>query len=119
LGAEVQKPVTFSGFILSETLFNSIEAQIRQMCHDETYMNLVEILPDCFKKTSHTHELLGMLDLECRLMADECHLCSVGFLNKCLARFEKRSEQEAIACVKAGMRTDKLMNKMEEQQKEE
>ena len=108
----MQKPVKFNGFILSETLFNSLEDQIGQICQDGTYINLVEILPDCFKKTSHTHELLGMLELECRLMADECHLCSVGFLNKCLARFEKRSEQEAIACFKAGMRPEKLMNKM-------
>lgn len=92
LAEEVQKPVKFSSFILSDTLFNSLEDQINQVCQDDSYINLVEILPDCFKKTSHTHELLGMLEVEARLMTDESHLCSVGFLNKCLARFDKRSE---------------------------
>lgn len=54
-----------------------------------------------------------MLDMECRLMADESHLCSVNYLNKCLDLFAKRSEQEAIACVKRGARPEKLMNTQE------
>ena len=119
LAEEVAAPVKFSGFVLSDTLYASLEDQVAQICKDGTYLNLVEILPDCFKKSEHTQELLSKLDQECRLMADESHLCSVNFLNKCLARFEKRSEQEAIACVKRGMRPEKLMNKQEEESKEE
>ena len=52
-------------------------------------------------------------------MGDEDYLCSVGFLNKCLMRFEKRAEREAIACVKRGMRPEKLMNKEQDEHKEE
>ena len=47
-------------------------------------------------------------------MADDSHVCSVNFLNKCLERFVKRSEQEAIGCVKRGLRPDKLLIKEEE-----
>ena len=70
------------------------------MCQDGAYLNLTEVLPDCFKRAEHTHELLSMLDKETRLMADESHVCSVHILNECLERFSKRSEQEAVACVK-------------------
>ena len=52
-------------------------------------------------------------------MADESHVCSVQFLNKCLERFSKRSEQEALKCVKNGLRPDKLLNKQEEKDKQE
>lgn len=55
-------------------------------------MNLIEALPDCFKNIEHTHELLSKLDQECRLMADDSHICSVVFLNKCLDLFTKRLE---------------------------
>lgn len=50
LADEVQNPVKFTGFILSDTLYASLEDQIAQMCVDGTYINLVEILPDCFRK---------------------------------------------------------------------
>ena len=62
------------------------------MCHDGSYLNIDSILPDCFKKVEQTHELLAMLDMQCRLLADNSHVCSVNFLNKCLDRFSKRSE---------------------------
>lgn len=109
----MKNPVKFTGFVLSETLYASIEDSIAQMCIDGTYLNLAEVLPDCFKKPEQTQELLGMLDRECRLMADESHICSVNYLNKCLDLFAKRSETEAIACVKRGARPEKLMNTQE------
>ena len=62
------------------------------MCSDGSYLNLDELLPDCFKRSEHTQELISILDKECRLMADDSHVCSVSFLNKCLERFVKRSE---------------------------
>ena len=86
------------------------------MCQDGAYLNLTEVLPDCFKRAEHTHELLSMLDKETRLMADESHVCSVHFLNECLERFSKRSEQEAVACVKRGMRPEKLLNVQDQQE---
>lgn len=52
------------------------------------------------------------------MMSDNSHVCSVNFLNKCLERFSKRSEQEAINCVKLGMRPEKLMNKQDSEQNE-
>lgn len=83
------------------------------MCQDGAFLNIDSILPDCFKRVEHTQELLTMLDMKCRLMPDNSHLCSVNFLNKCLDRFSKRSEQEALQCVKKGMRPDKLLNKQD------
>ena len=54
LSTEIKNPVKFSGFVLSDTLYASLEDQIAQMCVDGTYTNLVEILPDCFKKSEQT-----------------------------------------------------------------
>jgi len=119
LAQEVKNPVKFSTFMLSETLFKSLEDQIAQMCQDGGYLNLAEILPDCFKSSEHTRELLEKVEQECRLMADENYVCSVTFLNKCVARFAKRSEQAAIAAVKQGARPDKLLNQQAQDQNKE
>ena len=115
LADEVAEPVKFSGFMLSKTQFTSIEDQITQMCADGTFLNLNEILPDCFKKPEQTTELLGMVEKDYRPMADDCHIVSVALLNKCLARFEKRSEAEAITMTKKGTRPEKLLNQQEQQ----
>ena len=60
-------------------------------------------------------ELLAKLECteKVRLMPDETHLCSVAFLNKCVDVFSKRLEQEAIECVKKGLRPDKLLAKQD------
>ena len=92
----VKTPIKFTGFVLSDTAYTTIEDTISQMCQDGTYMNLNETLPDCFKRMENTHELLAMVDQECRLMADDSHVCSVTFINKCLGLFAKRLEQEAV-----------------------
>ena len=77
----------FTGFTLTDTTYNALEEQVSQMCVQASFLNLTEILPDCFKSVEQTHELLTMLEKDCRLMEDEAHLCSVQFLNKCLELF--------------------------------
>lgn len=109
----------FTGFALSCTAYGNLEDIISQMCKDSGYINIDEVLPDCFKRPENTQELLSYLDLECRLMTDGSHLCSVSFLNKCLEIFVKRSEQEAVDCVKKGLRPDKLLNQQDQEDVEE
>jgi len=43
-------PVRFTGFILSEKTYNEIDEQISQMIIQGGYLNLAEILPNCFRE---------------------------------------------------------------------
>ena len=85
------------------------------MCKDGGYLNLIEILPGCFKKPEHTHELLDKVSQSCHLLADECHVCSSGFLTKCMATFKRLSEAEAVKLIKKGKRPEKLIKKQSAQ----
>lgn len=78
------------------------------MVKASSYMNLTELLPACFKTENDIEELLTKLDLSCRLLQDQAHLCSKAYLQKCLEQFVQASEAEAIKLIKKGMGPDKL-----------
>jgi len=109
LPEETKPPVIFSTFALSHELYQHIEDSITDIVRTGKYVNLTELLPECFKKPEHTQELLDRLDQTCRLMPDQVHLCSAAFLNKCLEAFVKPSEDEAIKLIKKGQRPEKIL----------
>jgi len=47
-------------------------------------------------------------------MPDDCHLCSKGYLDKCMQTFKKPSEEQAIGSMKKGVRPEKILNQHEE-----
>ena len=58
----------------------------------QSYLNLAEILPDCFTKEAHTNELMERIDDDYRILPDKSHICSVKFLENCLECFKKQSD---------------------------
>ena len=72
------------------------------MVKDGSYLNLVEMLPGCFKKTEHTQELVDKATQSCYLMEDESHICSSGYIKKCMETFKRPSEVKAVELIKKG-----------------
>jgi hypothetical protein len=84
-------------------------------------VNLLELLPDCFRTQEDTNQLLAQVDAPMRLLSDDNHLVSEEFLNKCLKLFVTPSETIAAKNLKGGMRPSRLIEKekIKAQQKEQ
>jgi hypothetical protein len=111
LSNEIDEPVYMDKFALSDSLYSSIKNQIQQAERDSLYLNLVELLPDCFKTPDDTHDFLAKIHTTMKLLSDESHLVSAGFLDKCMALFVSQSEAHASKNLKGGMRPTKLVEK--------